>query len=88
MIGKKAIRGGIPLVFPQFGQPKDTDGNLVLPKLSQHGFARNSMWKLDRKNVSTEGGTVTLSLTHNEQTLGMYIFLQISLYIYIMIIIS
>eukprot|EP00762_Andalucia_godoyi_P008508 ANDGO_05807.mRNA.1 Putative glucose-6-phosphate 1-epimerase len=32
--GTKAIRGGIPLVFPQFGPG-------VLP---QHGFARNSMW--------------------------------------------
>ena len=30
--GKKAIRGGIPLVFPQFGQPLKT--------MSQHGFAR------------------------------------------------
>ena len=33
--GPKAIRGGIPLVFPQFG-PKGP--------LPQHGFARVSKW--------------------------------------------
>ncbi|KAI9015516.1 galactose mutarotase-like domain-containing protein [Hyaloraphidium curvatum] len=36
--GTKAIRGGIPLVFPQFG----TVANSRLP---QHGFARTSIWK-------------------------------------------
>lgn len=41
--GSKAVRGGIPLVFPRFGPAKgnhpDTD------KLPQHGFARNSHWE-------------------------------------------
>ena len=32
----KAIRGGIPVVFPQFGRPDEA--------MAQHGFARNSMW--------------------------------------------
>ncbi|EGF80059.1 hypothetical protein BATDEDRAFT_35052 [Batrachochytrium dendrobatidis JAM81] len=36
--GSKPIRGGIPLVFPQFGSGQDK----VLP---QHGFARVSKWK-------------------------------------------
>lgn len=41
--GSKAVRGGIPLVFPVFGKAKD-------PKhptgpLPQHGFARNSTWE-------------------------------------------
>ncbi|CAO2201128.1 unnamed protein product [Urochloa humidicola] len=34
----KAIRGGIPICFPQFG----THGNL-----EQHGFARNRLWSID-----------------------------------------
>ncbi|KAI9207985.1 galactose mutarotase-like domain-containing protein [Polychytrium aggregatum] len=34
----KAIRGGIPLVFPHFG-------SVSYSKLPQHGFARNSTWK-------------------------------------------
>uniref|UniRef100_A0A7C9CKM6 glucose-6-phosphate 1-epimerase n=1 Tax=Opuntia streptacantha TaxID=393608 RepID=A0A7C9CKM6_OPUST len=34
----KAIRGGIPVCFPQFGN---------FGSLEQHGFARNRMWSLD-----------------------------------------
>lgn len=37
--GVKAIRGGIPVVFPQFGQP-DT-------RMAQHGFARTSYWDME-----------------------------------------
>lgn len=36
--GTKAIRGGIPLVFPHFGQP--------IKEMAQHGFARNNTWKI------------------------------------------
>ena len=36
----KAIRGGIPLVFPIFGPP---DQGSTMP---QHGFARTNMWKV------------------------------------------
>jgi len=34
--GSKAIRGGIPLVFPQFGQPDKS--------MPQHGFLRCNLW--------------------------------------------
>lgn len=38
--GSKAVRGGIPVVFPFFGpatRPEHT-------KIPQHGFARSSQW--------------------------------------------
>ncbi|CAN6674810.1 glucose-6-phosphate 1-epimerase [Trichomonascus vanleenenianus] len=40
--GTKAVRGGIPLVFPVFG--KATEGPCA--QLPQHGFARNHVWEL------------------------------------------
>ncbi|KAI8819479.1 putative glucose-6-phosphate 1-epimerase-like protein [Fimicolochytrium jonesii] len=55
--GSKAIRGGIPIVFPHFG-------TIPSSKLPQHGFARNSLWKLDGiPSESTTETTVTLSLS-------------------------
>ncbi|KAI8913126.1 apospory-associated protein c [Powellomyces hirtus] len=44
--GSKAIRGGIPLVFPHFG-------TVATSKLPQHGFARNSTWECVKKTEST-----------------------------------
>lgn len=43
MDGSKAIRGGIPLVFPQFGQP-DT-------AMPQHGFLRKNEWEIDESSA-------------------------------------
>mmetsp|Transcript_7425 Transcript_7425/g.13407 ORF Transcript_7425/g.13407 Transcript_7425/m.13407 type:complete len:391 (-) Transcript_7425:1362-2534(-) len=40
--GKTAIRGGIPVCFPQFGP---------YGKLSQHGFARNTQWTIKSSSV-------------------------------------
>jgi glucose-6-phosphate 1-epimerase len=53
----RAIRGGIPIVFPWFGPSRD------MPSAPQHGFARTTAWHLD--GVETAGGgslTLTLSL--------------------------
>ena len=44
-----AIRGGIPVCWPWFGKPEESD-------LPQHGFARTAMWKLigsDEDDAST-----------------------------------
>ncbi|KAF9932692.1 hypothetical protein FBU30_007534 [Linnemannia zychae] len=51
--GSKAIRGGIPLVFPVFGKGKAPHVTAALP---QHGFARISLWKL--LNSSDDDNTV------------------------------
>jgi len=47
--GSKAVRGGIPLVFPVFGQVPD---HAATSKLPQHGFARNSKWEFLGKSTS------------------------------------
>jgi glucose-6-phosphate 1-epimerase len=62
--GSKAIRGGIPLVFPQFGQPM-----LDMP---QHGFARNSRWTLTNTfdNADSAGMEFTLDLKHVTESRG------------------
>ncbi|RMD40481.1 hypothetical protein DV735_g4656, partial [Chaetothyriales sp. CBS 134920] len=57
--GSKSIRGGIPLVFPNFGPPiKDhaTGG------LRQHGFARNAAWEFLGKSSSESAGDDSVKL--------------------------
>ncbi|KAJ3052387.1 hypothetical protein HK097_006345 [Rhizophlyctis rosea] len=49
--GTKAIRGGIPLVFPHFGTVETS-------KLPQHGFARNSRWELLPQSAGSDSETV------------------------------
>lgn len=63
------IRGGIPVVFPQFGH-----NNKNMPK---HGFARNREWKLDEKRCCVQrDGLVEIVMTLNEspETLKMWPF--------------
>jgi glucose-6-phosphate 1-epimerase len=54
-----AIRGGVPIVFPQFG------GDGPLPK---HGFARTSPWEL----VSAAPGRACLRLCDTEATRALW----------------
>lgn len=58
--GEKAIRGGIPLVFPQFGQPDTT--------LAQHGFARTSLWDWSCSCGESESGKVVFTLKDSAVT--------------------
>jgi glucose-6-phosphate 1-epimerase len=58
---ERAIRGGIPIIFPWFGPSRDA------PTAPQHGFARTATWHLD--GVETAGRnslTMTLSLTDGD----------------------
>jgi glucose-6-phosphate 1-epimerase len=53
----KAIRGGIPIIFPWFGPSRHT------PAAPQHGFARTASWHLDGVEIAGSGSlTLTLSL--------------------------
>jgi glucose-6-phosphate 1-epimerase len=60
----KAIRGGVPLVFPQFGKGA----------LPSHGFARTMAWSVAEKVISTPTGDValTLSLVATDETKAMW----------------
>ncbi|ORY57137.1 galactose mutarotase-like domain-containing protein [Pseudomassariella vexata] len=51
--GSKAVRGGIPLVFPVFGTAPEHKAAGNLP---QHGFARTSKWEFLGKSTSESQG--------------------------------
>ncbi|KAI0689617.1 galactose mutarotase-like protein [Cytidiella melzeri] len=61
--GSKAVRGGIPVVFPCFGAPTHPDH----AKLSQHGFARSETWSFDSTVMDNEAGvSIRLALLPND----------------------
>lgn len=57
--GSRAVRGGVPLVFPVFG--KNTD-DPELSKLPQHGLARTSEWEF-LGQVSEKPPTIQFGLS-------------------------
>ena len=59
----KAIRGGIPIIFPWFGP------NRRVPAAPQHGFARTATWHLE--GVETTGtGSLSLTLSLGDAEVG------------------
>ena len=65
--GGKAIRGGVPICWPWFGKHK-TDSSLP-----QHGFARNSVWKLLGVTEPHAGSTeVELQLKSSVESLNIW----------------
>ena len=61
--GHSAIRGGVPVCFPQFNQRGS------LPK---HGFARNLAWSLGASTVRDDKVEQDFTLTSNPQTLALW----------------
>ncbi|KAL2904579.1 putative glucose-6-phosphate 1-epimerase, partial [Bienertia sinuspersici] len=63
----KAVRGGIPICFPQFGN---------FGSLERHGIARNRMWSLDKTpaplSPATNQSTVDLILRSSEDELKIW----------------
>lgn len=55
------IRGGVPIVFPNFGHSQNSN----LPK---HGFARISNWSLKKKWDKLENSGIILELRNNSFT--------------------
>ena len=54
----KAIKGGIPICWPWFGNDPENSGRPA------HGFARNTLWSLEKNAATDEGETqITLSLS-------------------------
>ena len=64
----KAIRGGVPIVFPWFG------ARAGHPSSPDHGFARTSEWTVD-STASRDGGvTLALALGPSEATRALWSF--------------
>jgi len=67
--GSKAVRGGIPVVFPCFGPPQHPEHM----KLAQHGFARTSTWRLSKVVMDNEAGvSVKLVLETSPEITSVY----------------
>ena len=58
----RAIRGGVPICFPWFGDKADD------PKAPAHGFVRTKAWRLDSIAQSGDSVTVSLSTGSDEST--------------------
>ena len=56
---KEVCRGGVPVCFPQFG---------VLGSLGQHGFVRNSIFRVSSESKDT----IALQYEPSEEDLAKY----------------
>src|SRR3984957_21198535 len=61
----KAIRGGVPVIFPWFGPRGDGKPGPA------HGFARTMEWAIEAAKLRDDGNVeITLALSPNETTKG------------------
>lgn len=61
--GQTAIRGGIPVCFPQFA---------ALGALPRHGFARTSIWHLAHQSSGKDFAMVVLRMNDDEATRALW----------------
>ncbi len=61
--GRSAIRGGVPVIFPQFDQRGE---------LPRHGFARNLSWRVLSLEEGAQDALAVLQLIDDEQTLAIW----------------
>ena len=73
MDGSSAIRGGVPVCFPQFNQRilagLDSRVGLDLPK---HGFVRNQIWSVGSVQQSSLQAQARFELADNESTRAIW----------------
>jgi glucose-6-phosphate 1-epimerase len=63
MDGQAAMRGGVPVCFPQFNQR----GPLA-ERLPKHGFARNLTWQADAPQLTADSAQLSLHLHDTPRT--------------------
>ena len=56
----RAIRGGVPICFPWFGNKADD------PAAPAHGFVRSKVWRLE--SIAEQGGAVVVSMVTDAAT--------------------
>ncbi len=61
--GSTAIRGGVPVCFPQFAE---------LGELPRHGFVRNRTWEPASQRTGDDYALVTFELSSDESTLALW----------------
>ena len=61
--GRSAIRGGIPVIFPQFAERGDGP---------RHGFARTRAWQVSEQRIARDFVTATLRLTDDESSRAVW----------------
>lgn len=65
-VAGKAVRGGIPLCFPWFGNHPDD------PALPAHGFARNREWRLQYAGIDAGVAQLQFALEDDAQTRALW----------------
>jgi glucose-6-phosphate 1-epimerase len=63
MDGQAAMRGGVPVCFPQFNQRGP-----MADRLPKHGFARNVAWQADAPVLTHDSAQLCLHLQDNART--------------------